>query len=61
MFLVVSRDLSTNRHQKGKKPLSQSMLSDKSPKKDKFGENWNGPARKFWNGPALGMVLRENF
>ena len=48
MFLVVLRDLSTERHQKGKKPLNHSILSDKSPRKDKFDENsWSGPARKF--------------
>ena len=48
MFLVVLRDLSTERYQKGKKPLNHSILSDKSPRKDKFDENsWNGPARKF--------------
>jgi len=48
MLLDVARDLSNDRHQKSKKPLNHSMLSDKSPKKDKFDENsWNGPARKF--------------
>ena len=48
MLLDVARDLSTDRHQKSKKPLNHSMLSDKSPRKDKFDENsWNGPARKF--------------
>ena len=39
MLLVVARDLSTDRHQKSKKPLNHSMLIDKSPTKEKFDEN----------------------
>ena len=48
MFLTVSRDLSTDRHQKDPKPLSHSTLSDKSPITNKFNQNSsNGPMRTF--------------
>ena len=48
MFLTVSRDLSTDRHQKDPKPLSHSTLSDKSLITNKFNQNSsNGPMRTF--------------
>jgi len=47
MFLVVSRDSSTDRHQKGKRRLSTFTLSDKSKRKNKFNQkSQNGPLRK---------------
>ena len=48
MFLTVSRDLSTDIHQKDPKPLSHSTLSDKSPITNKLNQNSsNGPMRTF--------------
>ena len=48
MFLTVSRDLSTDRHQKDPKPLSHSTLGDKSLITNKFNQNSsNGPMRTF--------------
>ena len=47
MFLTVSRDLSTDQHQKGIERLPDSTLSDKSPKMNSFNQNSrSGPPRK---------------
>ena len=48
MFLTVSHDLSTDQHKKGIERLSDSTLSDKSPKMKNSNKNSpNGPPRKF--------------
>ena len=47
MFLPISRDLSTDKHQKVIERLSDCMLSDKSPKMKNSNQNSpNGPPRK---------------
>ena len=47
MFLVVSRDSSTDKHQKGIEPLHNSTLSDKSGKTKNFNHYYpNGALRK---------------
>ena len=38
MFLAVSRDLSTDRNQKGEKRLDNSTLGDKSPRNNKLNQ-----------------------
>ena len=63
IFLTVSRDLSTDKQQRGIEHLSKSTWSDKSPKKECLNSNcWNGPRRKFlthWQFPDLPIEFCE--
>ena len=64
MFLPISRDLSTDKHQKVIERLSDSMVSDKNPKMKNSNQNSpNGPSRKkltLCQFPNLPIEFSEN-